>query len=115
MGYGLMRAVDLFLVQWQRAEASGLPCDGYYHDGKTMRVRIGKRPAKQKRALPLCGAQCRDGHPCKARVCLKSDGSVAKRCRLHGGASTGPKSTEGRQSIADSNRRRAKGIDRGEG
>lgn len=60
-----------------------------------------------KAKRPLCGARCRDGHLCAARVVVRADGSFARRCRLHGGLSTGAKSTAGRQAIAESNRRRA--------
>ena len=43
----------------------------------------------------LCGAQTRSGTPCgKFPVAGK------RRCRLHGGASTGPKSKAGRDRIA---------------
>jgi len=35
---------------------------------------------------PLCGAKCRDGHACVAHAVPGK-----KRCRLHGGLSTGPK------------------------
>ena len=45
-----------------------------------------------------CGAKTRSGSPCK-RPANKQKG----RCRLHGGASTGPKTKEGRAIIARSN------------
>lgn len=38
-----------------------------------------------------CGARCRDGHACRA---LRVPG--AKRCKLHGGKSTGPRTPEGK-------------------
>lgn len=60
-----------------------------------------------KKERPLCGAKCRDGHACRSRVVVRPDGSFAKRCRLHGGKSTGPKTPAGRARIAESNRRRA--------
>ncbi|TAK33216.1 MAG: hypothetical protein EPO40_00605 [Myxococcaceae bacterium] len=40
---------------------------------------------------PQCGARCRDGHPCKAATML-----WRSRCRMHGGASTGPRTPEGK-------------------
>lgn len=46
--------------------------------------------AKSRRQL--CGAKCRSGQSCKARVCVRADGTLANRCRMHGGLSTGPKS-----------------------
>lgn len=63
-------------------------------------------PVRRKRRQPRhnrrqCGARCRDGHACTARVV---DGR--NRCRMHGGLSTGPKTPEGRAAIAASNRRR---------
>jgi hypothetical protein len=63
-----------------------------------------------KRELPLCGARCRDGHPCQARAtrdietgCYVRNG----RCRLHGGLSTGPRTVEGKRRIGEAARRRA--------
>ena len=43
----------------------------------------------------LCGAKTRSGHPCR-KPALKRK----RRCRLHGGASTGPKTAEGKARIA---------------
>ena len=48
-----------------------------------------------------CGAKTRAGHPCQ-RNGLGRGG----RCANHGGASTGPKTPEGRQRIAEAQRRR---------
>ena len=48
-----------------------------------------------------CGARTRSGRPCKA----KSEPG-RKRCRMHGGLSTGPKTEAGRDRIADAQRRR---------
>jgi hypothetical protein len=59
---------------------------------------------------PRCGAKCRDAHQCRAPVVVKEDGSFKKRCRLHGGLSTGPKSAEGRAAIGASNRRRGRTL-----
>ena len=43
----------------------------------------------------LCGAHARStGSPCEAKALTNG------RCKLHGGLSTGPKTPEGRQSIA---------------
>ena len=61
---------------------------------------------KSKRAQ--CGAKTRAGGACRATVCLKPNGRPAKRCRLHGGKSTGPASQAGRDAISASNRRRRK-------
>lgn len=48
-----------------------------------------------RRALAMlrpstCGARCRDGHACRAPVVRGR-----RRCRRHGGASTGPRTVEG--------------------
>jgi hypothetical protein len=57
---------------------------------------------------PLCGARCRTrgGAPCRARVCVRWDGSWARRCRMHGGESTGPTTPEGRARSAEASRAR---------
>jgi hypothetical protein len=47
------------------------------------------------RSLPCCGARTRAGLACR-RFGTKRNG----RCRLHGGASTGPRTPEGRARIA---------------
>ncbi len=70
-----------------------------------------------KRLRPRCGARCRDGHPCQARVVWDTDNDRPRngRCRMHGGLSTGPKTQKGRARIAKANRRRAKarrGVDK---
>jgi hypothetical protein len=48
----------------------------------------------------ICAAKTRAGHPCK-RKALRNG-----RCPNHGGKSTGPKTTAGRQRIAQAQRRR---------
>lgn len=55
-----------------------------------------------KRERPRCGARTRSGRPCRAPVVAvdvpggPSGGDVRRRCRLHGGLSTGPTSAAGR-------------------
>jgi hypothetical protein len=44
-------------------------------------------------ASPRCGARTRTGTPCKAPA------MAAGRCRMHGGASTGPRTAEGLERI----------------
>jgi hypothetical protein len=56
------------------------------------------RPRKER---PACGARNRCEAPCAVRV---EPGK--RRCRFHGGLSTGPKTTEGRARIAQAQRRR---------
>lgn len=53
------------------------------------------------RSFAQCGAKTRPGAPCKSRQ-LYPNG----RCKNHGGASTGPRTAEGRARIAASNRAR---------
>ncbi len=49
----------------------------------------------------LCGAMTRMGTPCKAKAIPGK-----KRCKLHGGMSTGPRTPEGKAIIAEAQRRR---------
>lgn len=49
----------------------------------------------------ICGAKTRKGTPCR---CKSEPGK--RRCKFHGGMSTGPKTAEGRQRIAEAQRRR---------
>lgn len=69
------------------------------------RVLAGKasRPAIREAAgalfgnRPRCGAFARStGRPCEAHVWVRADGTLAKRCRNHGGLSTGPKTAAGK-------------------
>jgi hypothetical protein len=48
-----------------------------------------------------CGAQTRKGQPCRL---LAEPGR--RRCKFHGGKSTGPRTPEGRARIAEAQRRR---------
>jgi hypothetical protein len=69
------------------------------------KIRLWYRP---KRERPRCGAKCRDGSLCNAPPVWNRhlDRAVNGRCRMHGVLSTGPKTEEGRQRIAESNRAR---------
>ena len=49
--------------------------------------------------LPRCGAKTRTGTPCQHLGNARNG-----RCRLHGGASTGPKTKEGRRKCGDPHR-----------
>ena len=61
-------------------------------------VREPRREAVPSKGLrDRCGAKCRDGHACRAPVFKRADGTLARRCRMHGGASTGPKTEEGKR------------------
>ncbi|MEK6216193.1 MAG: hypothetical protein N2B03_03125, partial [Boseongicola sp.] len=48
-----------------------------------------------------CGATTRKVTPCQMKPVTRS-----QRCRLHGGLSTGPRTPEGRERIAEAQRRR---------
>ena len=50
---------------------------------------------------PRCGAKTRSGSTCKHPV---SPGK--RRCRFHGGASTGPRTEEGKKRIAEGQKKR---------
>jgi hypothetical protein len=63
----------------------------------------GNRSPLPRRERPLCGAHNRQGNPCSVRV---EPGK--RRCRFHGGLSTGPKTSAGRARIAEAQRRRWK-------
>jgi hypothetical protein len=54
-----------------------------------------------KTAPSRCGAKTRKGHPCQAKL-----EPGRKRCRFHGGRSTGPRAPEGRARIAEAQRAR---------
>ena len=52
-----------------------------------------------------CGAKTRSGTPC-AKYAITGK----RRCRLHGGLSSGPKTAEGRARIAQANLRHGKYV-----
>ena len=54
-----------------------------------------------RRDRPSCGARTRKGAPCQAQVVPGK-----RRCRMHGGLSTGPRTAEGKARIAAAQRRR---------
>ncbi len=66
---------------------------------------VAKRKSP-KAERPLCGAKTRAGRPCQARVCVRRNGAMCRRCRIHGGLATGPTSPEGKAHIAAAQRRR---------
>jgi len=55
----------------------------------------------RRKDRPCCGARTRKGSPCQARVVPGK-----QRCGLHGGASTGPRTAEGKARVAEAQRRR---------
>ncbi len=58
-----------------------------------------KNARRRKRNRPVCGAKCRDGHACNAKVVVdsKTDKPINGRCRMHGGLSSGAKTEEGKE------------------
>ena len=64
------------------------------------RLRAKEKVAQARRRVP-CGAMTRKGQPCRM---LSVPGR--RRCKLHGGLSTGPRTAEGRERIAEAQRRR---------
>jgi hypothetical protein len=76
-------------------------------DGSTRTEYRQWKPTKRLRRImaidwKTCDAKTRTGAPCKRRPI-----SGRRRCRNHGGLSTGAITPEGRARIAESNRRRA--------
>lgn len=60
-----------------------------------------RHAARQARVRRICGAKTRKGTPCR---CLSEPGK--RRCKFHGGKSTGAKTPEGRERIAEAQRQR---------
>ena len=71
---------------------------------------MGRGEAMLARNFERCGARARSrgGQPCLAPPVLDPETGLPRngRCKLHGGRSTGPRTAEGRQRIAEAQRRR---------
>jgi len=65
------------------------------------RVLGGSALSPKKPPPALCGAKTRKGTLCKAKPLPGKT-----RCKFHGGASTGPKTPDGRERIAEAQRQR---------
>jgi len=68
-------------------------------------ARSRRKPSCKPRAeRPRCDARTRRGTPCKAHVVWDHvhDRLLSNRCKLHGGAGTGPRTAEGREAIRES-------------
>jgi hypothetical protein len=65
----------------------------------------GRLPLAER---PRCGAMTRMGRPCQAPASWDGATDTPRngRCRLHGGLSTGPRTSEGRERIAAAQRNR---------
>ena len=72
--------------------------DSMYIEVDETEASIGQmaRPVRD-----LCGAKTRKGQPCAMKPVPGK-----RRCKFHGGFSTGPKTKEGRERIAKAQRRR---------
>jgi hypothetical protein len=66
-------------------------------------VVLSKNPGRLKHgnpggnpaSAPRCGAKTRNGGKCRAPAMLSPKSGLYTRCRMHGGASTGPRTPEG--------------------
>ena len=82
-------AAPEFLTASARANKSGL-CHAIRASARAN--KSGSLPTAANQARVICGAKrCRDGQPCQG---LSVPGK--RRCKWHGGASTGPRTDEGR-------------------
>lgn len=67
-----------------------------YREAVHRAKRAGVIPPKNRR--PFCNARCRDSHRCRARACFNiRRWRMSRRCRLHGGHSSGPTSASGKK------------------
>lgn len=60
----------------------------------------------------ICGAKTRSGSPCKKQPGWGTDHFGSGKCKLHGGASTGPKTPEGKAKVSSNSRKHGAYIDR---
>lgn len=85
--------------------------EDYYYDpynpNKHIEGLFGKAQSQWKKDRLLCGAKCRSGNPCQAKVVVDSKTSqpINGRCRMHGGLSTGAKTQEGKDRSKEAARR----------
>jgi len=67
--------------------------------GQTGAVNRGRlkngNPAGDPSTSPRCGARTRSGKPCRSPAMWSKIGGRYTRCRIHGGASTGPRTAAG--------------------
>jgi hypothetical protein len=71
--------------------------------------RFGKlrngNPSGDPSTSPRCGAKTRSGAPCRAPAMWSDKAGAYTRCRMHGGASTGPKTPGGLEKCRRANRK----------
>ena len=70
-------------------------------DCEMLRVVARLEAAEARKRRVPCGARTRKGHPCRNR-----SEPGRRRCKFHGGKSTGPRTAEGRARIAAAMRER---------
>lgn len=68
-----------------------------------LRQREDAQSMRQAQREHRCGAKTRAGHPCR-----RKGAGAGGRCPNHGGMSTGPRTPEGRERIAEAQRQRWK-------
>lgn len=81
----------------------------YFDKNFNLRIAIFANPPKLPRAKRgQCGALTRQRTLCQAPPVWDkaTDEAVNGRCKLHGGLSTGPKTSNGKEAIRQSNRTR---------
>ena len=65
----------------------------------------------ERKHRPFCGAKTRKGAPCQAKVYWPYEWDApAKKCRMHGGLSTGPTKAEGMERLAKSAKKNMKRV-----
>lgn len=88
--------------QSKRARGGGVLDDLLEREVERLLARQLERDLQRLSRLRIpCGAMTRKGKPCR----LKSEPGK-RRCKFHGGKSTGPKTPEGKARIAEAQRRR---------
>lgn len=71
------------------------------YEKRELALLADREAGRASKRRVICGAKTRKGKPCR----LMSEPGK-RRCKYHGGKSTGPKTEEGRRRIAEAQRRR---------
>ena len=71
------------------------PIRGEQRDTRRGWLKNGNPPGDPTKS-PRCGAKTRSGKPCRCPAMKNKHGKYT-RCRIHGGASTGPRTPEGKE------------------
>jgi len=107
----LARYLDMaMLMLLRRMKVEGAMVHGFHSTFRDWASEVANAPHevaemslshKVGRYRQRCGAKTRKGHPCK----MMSEAGK-RRCKYHGGMSTGPKTPEGKARIAEAQRKR---------